>query len=110
MEMLNRTFAALADSTRRDILRRLSHKDFTVNEIAEPYRISLPAISRHLRVLERAGLVIREKDGRIRHCKLIVGPMKEAADWIESYRIFWEGQLDSLEKFLKSEPGKIEGE
>lgn len=110
MDMLNRTFAALADSTRRDILRRLSHKEFTVNEIAEPYRISLPAVSRHLRVLEQAGLLIREKDGRIRHCKLIAGPMKEAADWIERYRIFWEGQLDSLEKFLNSEPGKTEGE
>ena len=110
MDQLNEIFAALADSTRRDILRRLLRNELTVNELAEPYDISLPAVSRHLRVLEQAGLLIRQKDGRLRHCKLIAGPMKEAADWIGGYRKFWDGQLDSLEKFLNSNPGESEGE
>jgi len=101
MSQLNRIFSALADPTRRDILARMTKTDLTVQEIAARYPISLPAISKHLNVLEHAGLVIREKDGRLRHCRLIAGPLKEASDWLSTYRVFWNQQLDSLEKYLK---------
>jgi len=106
MNQLNRIFSALADPTRRDILARMTKSDLTVQEIASRYPISLPAISKHLTVLENAGLVIREKDGRLRHCHLIAGPLKDASDWLATYRIFWNQQLDSLEKYLNESKDK----
>jgi DNA-binding transcriptional ArsR family regulator len=98
---LDATFGALADPTRRAILARLALGESTVSELAAPYEMSLPAVSKHLSVLERAGLVTREKRGRVHRCSLIPFPMKDAADWIGHYRRFWEAQLDSLEKFLE---------
>lgn len=98
---LDATFGALADSTRRGILEQLSDGDSSVTKLAEPYDISLPAISKHLRVLERAGLLSQEKDGRVRRCRLDAGPMKETSDWISRYQRFWEQQLDSLASYLE---------
>ncbi len=100
-ETLDMTFAALADPTRRAILERLSHGAMPVSVLAEPFQVSLPAISKQLRVLERAGLVVQEKDGRIRRCYLQTLPMQDAALWIEQYRRFWEGQLESLASYLE---------
>ncbi|MGA8034919.1 MAG: metalloregulator ArsR/SmtB family transcription factor [Candidatus Acidiferrales bacterium] len=97
---LDATFGALSDPTRRAILARLARGETTVSELAAPYEISLPAVSKHLSVLERAGLVTREKKGRVHRCSLVPAPMKDAGEWIEHYRRFWEAQLDSLEKFL----------
>ncbi len=97
---LDATFGALADPTRRAILERLSIGESTVTSLAEPFNVSLPAISKQLRVLERAGLLTQEKDGRVRRCRLEAGPMKEAAEWIARYRRFWEAQLDSLASYL----------
>jgi DNA-binding transcriptional ArsR family regulator len=97
---LDATFAALADPTRRAILARLARGESSVSELAEPFRVSLPAISKHLRVLEQAGLLTGEKDGRVRRCRLLAKPMKDAAAWIEHYRWFWEQQFDSLAGFL----------
>lgn len=91
---------ALSDSTRRAILARLAQGDALVTELAEPFDMSLPAVSKHLGVLERAGLVQRQKDGRIRRCSLKAAPLKEASDWIDVYREFWETQLDSLENYF----------
>src|ERR1700759_1731791 len=93
---LDRTFAALADPTRRRILHQLSRGDRCVTDLARPYRMSLPAVSKHLRVLENAGLIRRRRDGRVHHLKLEAAPMKKAVDWIEEYRRFWEGALDQL--------------
>ncbi|MDA0264806.1 MAG: metalloregulator ArsR/SmtB family transcription factor [Chloroflexi bacterium] len=98
---LNSTFAALADPTRRAILERLSTGDSSVSALAEPFDVSLPAISKQLRVLERAGLLVQEKDGRVRRCRLDAQPMKEAVDWIAQYRRFWEDQLESLAGYLE---------
>ena len=100
---LDRTFGALADPIRRDILARLAEGEATVGELARPYAVSRPAISKHLRVLERAGLVRRSRDGRINRCELEAGPMRDAAEWVERYRRFWEGQLDSLSRYLERE-------
>lgn len=97
---LDATFGALADPTRRGILERLAEGDSSVTKLAEPFNISLPAISKHLRVLERAGLVSQEKDGRVRRCRLDAGPMKGASDWISRYQRFWETQLDALDSYL----------
>ena len=97
---LDATFGALADATRRGILERLAGGDSSVTKLAEPFKISLPAISKHLRVLERAGLLSQEKDGRVRRCRLDAGPMKEASDWISQYQLFWKQQLDSLASYL----------
>ena len=97
---LDATFGALADATRRGILERLAGGESSVTKLAEPFNISLPAISKHLRVLERAGLLSQEKDGRVRRCRLDAGPMKEASDWISRYQRFWEQQLDSLASYL----------
>jgi DNA-binding transcriptional ArsR family regulator len=97
---LDATFAALSDPTRRSILARLARGESCVTELAEPYDMSLPAISKHLRVLEDAGLLKREKDGRVHHCHLNARPMKQASHWIARYARFWEGQFDSLEKYL----------
>jgi DNA-binding transcriptional ArsR family regulator len=98
--LLDATFGALADPTRRAIVERLSRGEATVGELAEPFDMSLPAVSKHLSVLERAGLVVRMKDGRMRHCRLIEEPMRDAFEWIGSYGSFWEGKLDSLGRFL----------
>jgi DNA-binding transcriptional ArsR family regulator len=99
---LDATFAALSDPTRRAILTRLAQGQATVTELAEPFPFSLPAISKHLRVLESAGLLQREIDGRIHRCRLAPEPMKTAAQWIEHYRVFWEKQFDALAQYLKS--------
>ena len=100
VERLDATFGALADPTRRAILDRLSNGESTVTRLAEPFNVSLPAISKQLRVLERAGLLTQEKDGRVRRCRLEAGPMKEASEWINRYQRFWEAQLDSLAGYL----------
>ncbi len=99
---LDRTFAAVADPTRRAILARLALGEASVGELAAPFSVSAPAISRHLKVLERAGLVAREKHGRVHRCRLDPAPMHEAAEWIERTRQFWEGRLDALEVYLQS--------
>ena len=98
---LDLTFAALSDPTRRAILERLSEGDSTVLEIAKPFSMSLPAISKHLKVLEKAGLLKRQVDGRIHRCRLDSEPMKDASAWIEKYRKFWEQQFDALSEYLE---------
>jgi DNA-binding transcriptional ArsR family regulator len=100
-DQLNNTFAALADPTRRAILARLADGDSTVNELAEPFNMSLPAVTKHLKVLERAGLISRSRDAQRRPCKLEPQPLKEATDWISQYRQLWEGRLDRLDSWLK---------
>jgi DNA-binding transcriptional ArsR family regulator len=97
---LDRTFAALSDQTRRGILARLAQGNTSVSDLAAPYDMSLPAVSKHLRVLEDAGLVERQKSGRVYHCSLTAAPMKGAAEWIAHYRKFWEQQFDSLARYL----------
>jgi DNA-binding transcriptional ArsR family regulator len=99
---LDSTFAALSDATRRGILARLARQGETsVSDLAAPYKMSLPAVSKHLRVLQHAGLVSRQKNGRVHRCRLRAEPMKDAAAWIEHYRQFWEAQLDSLARYLE---------
>jgi DNA-binding transcriptional ArsR family regulator len=98
---LDTTFAALSDPTRRAILARLAGGESTVTELAKPFEVSLPAISKHLRVLEKAGLLRRERDGRIHRCSLNAKPMKDADDWIRRYRQFWEERLDALAEYLE---------
>jgi DNA-binding transcriptional ArsR family regulator len=98
---LNRTFAALADPTRRHILEHLADGDRCVTDLARPYRMSLPAVSKHLRVLEKAGLVRRQRDGRVHRLKLDARPMQQAQAWIEEYRKFWEASFDRLDEYLK---------
>jgi len=99
---LDGVFSALSDPTRRAILARLAQGQATVSELAEPFDVSLPAISKHLRVLESAGLLRREIDGRIHRCRLAPASMKDAARWIDHYRAFWENQFDALANFVKS--------
>lgn len=98
---LDVTFMALSDATRRAILRRLALGDQTVTEIARPFNMSLPAVSKHLKILQAAGLLSKKKEGRIYRCSLNAGPMKEASDWITDYSKFWQKQFDSLEEYLK---------
>jgi len=98
---LDATFAALADPTRRRILERLSAGTRRVTELAEPFSISLPAVSKHLRVLEEAGLIKRERQGREHRLELQAAPMKEAVRWMEQYRRFWEGSLEALADYLE---------
>ncbi len=100
---IDRTFGALADPTRRAILARLAAGEATVGELAEPFEISLPAVSKHLGVLEAAGLLERHREGRVRRCRLNPVPMKEAAEWISDYRSFWESQLDKLARYLEDQ-------
>ena len=97
---LNEVFSALADPTRRKILETLSEGDASVTELAEPFQMSLPAISKHLRILEDAGLVIREKEGRIHRMHLDGKPLKDAAAWLDRHRDFWESRFSSLENLL----------
>ena len=99
-ERLNTVFLALADPTRRAILERLAHGEASGTELARPFSISVPAISKHLRVLENAELILHRKDGRTHRFRLATNPMKEAATWLEQYRQFWEAQFDSLETYL----------
>ena len=101
MDMLSQTFSALADPTRRAILARLATGAATVGEIAEPFDMSLPAVSRHLRVLTDAGLIERHTEAQWRRCELRGEGLRAAADWIEEYRRFWEQQFDRLEAYLK---------
>ncbi len=105
-DSLSSTFAALADSTRRAILARLVSGNASVTELAEPFDMSLPAISKHLKVLERAGLIARTRDAQWRPCRLEAGPLKEVADWAEGYRRFWEESFDRLVVELKSNQSK----
>jgi DNA-binding transcriptional ArsR family regulator len=105
-QALDSTFAALSDATRRGILARLATGEASVTELAKPYDMSLPAVSKHLRVLESAGLVARSQDGRVHRCRLEAAPMKSAADWIAHYRQFWETQFDSLQRYLENSTEK----
>jgi DNA-binding transcriptional ArsR family regulator len=98
---LSTTFAALADPTRRAILARLTAGEASVTELAEPFEMSMPAISKHLKVLERAGLIQRGREAQWRPCRLEAGPLKEAADWLERYRRFWEQSFDRLGEYLR---------
>jgi DNA-binding transcriptional ArsR family regulator len=100
-DRLNSTFAALADPTRRAILARLASGEASVKELAEPFAMSLPAISKHLKVMERAGLIARGRDAQWRPCRLKAAPLKEAVDWLEYYRRFWEESLDRLDDLLR---------
>src|SRR5918996_357820 len=100
-DALSATFAALADPTRRAILARLVSGERTVTELAEPFDMSMPAISKHLRVLERAGLIARGREAQWRPCRMEAGPLKEVADWTERYRHIWEQRLDRLDAFLQ---------
>jgi DNA-binding transcriptional ArsR family regulator len=100
---LDRTFAALADPTRRAILARLAVGEATVGDLAAPFRVSRPAISKHLRVLEAAGLVHRARDGRVNRCQLDAHAMRAADEWIERYRVFWTHRLDHLKTFVEKE-------
>ncbi len=104
---LDGTFSALADPTRRAILARLALGEASVTELAEPLDVSRPAVSKHLRVLERAGLLTREKDGRVRRCRLVADPMQEASEWIASYQRYWEERFDALAEYLH-EPARKE--
>jgi DNA-binding transcriptional ArsR family regulator len=97
---LDETFAALSDPTRREMLVSLADGDRSVSELAEPFAMSLPAISKHLGVLERAGLITREREGRVRRCHLEREPLADALEWIAHYGRFWEERLDSLERLL----------
>ncbi len=98
---LTTTFAALADPTRRAIIARLVSGESSVTRLAEPFAMSLPAISKHLKVLERAGLIARGREAQWRPCRLEAGPLKDASDWIEHYRRFWEQSFDRLEEYLR---------
>src|SRR5690242_6799026 len=98
---LNQTFAALADPTRRQILADLARGDTRVTELAKPHNMSLPAVSKHLRVLENAGLLRRRRYGRVHEMQLNAEPLKKAAQWVEEYRKFWEGSLDRLADYLE---------
>jgi len=99
---LSTTFAALADPTRRAILARLVAGETTVTELAEPFRMTLPAVTKHLKVLERAGLIARTRHAQWRPCRLKASPLKEVADWVEDYRQFWEQSLDHLDSYLQT--------
>src|SRR5258705_12001106 len=100
-DRLDATFAALADPTRRAILARLMSGEASVTELAGPFAMSLPAVSKHLKVLERAGLISRGRDAQWRPCRLDAGPLREVADWVEHYRRFWKENLDRLDEYLR---------
>jgi len=98
---LSVTFGALADPTRRAILARLTSGEATVSELGEPFEMTGPAISKHLKVLERAGLISRGREAQWRPCRLVAAPLKDAADWLEEYRRFWEDSFDRLDDYLR---------
>ena len=101
MDRLSETFQALADPTRRAILARLALGESSVKELAEPFEMSLPAVSKHLKVLERAGLISRSRDAQYRPCKLEPQSLKSVDEWLEEYRRFWEARFDRLDAYLK---------
>jgi DNA-binding transcriptional ArsR family regulator len=101
IDQLSRTFAALADPTRRAILARLAMGECSVTELAEPFDMSMPAVSKHLRVLERAGLIVRGREAQWRPCRIQPKPLKEVAEWAETYRHIWEQRFDRLESYLQ---------
>ena len=103
-QQLDATFAALADPTRRAILARLAQGEFSVTALAEPFDMSLPAVTKHLGVLERAGLIERGRQAQWRPCRLQAAPLRDAAHWVAQYRAHWERRLDRLEEFLKEAP------
>jgi DNA-binding transcriptional ArsR family regulator len=110
VDELTTTFAALADPTRRAILTRLAEGEATVNELAKPFPISVQAVSKHLKVLERAGLITRGRSAQLRPSRLQGAPLKEAAEWLEAYRAFWHGSFDRLDERLQaSEEGSEHG-
>ena len=102
-EQLDRVFHALADQTRRQLLAALAEQPGTVSELAEPFDMSLPAVSKHIKVLERAGLVVRTVDGRVHRCSLGAGPLQHVAAWLDPYRQFWTDTLDSLARYAERE-------
>lgn len=110
MDHLSLTFSALADPTRRAILARLAEGETTVTELAAPFEMTLPAVTKHLKVLERAGLVIRGREAQWRPCRLEAKPLQEAVGWIEQYRQFWEERLDRLEDYLRELQAQEEAE
>jgi DNA-binding transcriptional ArsR family regulator len=97
---LSSTFSALADPTRRAILARLTAGEASVTELAGPFRMSMPAVSKHLKVLERAGLIARSREALWRPCRLEAGPLREVADWVDHYRRFWEESFDGLDDYF----------
>src|ERR687892_508209 len=101
VDQLSSTFAALADPTRRAILARLASGECSVTELEKPFEMSMPAVSKHLRVLERAGLIARGREAQWRPCRLEAAPLKEVADWAEGFRDIWEQRLDRLETYLR---------
>jgi DNA-binding transcriptional ArsR family regulator len=103
---LSSTFEALSDPTRRAMLARLAAGEASVTELAEPFSMSLPAVSRHLKVLERAGLISRSRSAQWRPCRLAPGPLKEATEWLDAYRRFWDESLDNLVDYLEELPSK----
>jgi DNA-binding transcriptional ArsR family regulator len=107
-DALSATFAALADPTRRAILARLASGECSVTELAEPFEMSMPAVSKHLRVLEKAGLIARRREAQWRPCRIEAGPLKEVADWTEYYRHIWEDRLDRLDSYLQQVKSKEE--
>jgi DNA-binding transcriptional ArsR family regulator len=110
IDLLDRTFAALADPTRRAILTRLATGQASVTELAEPFEMSLPAVSKHLKVLERAGLISRSREAQWRPCRLEPAPLKDVADWVEEYRDLWEARLGRLDDYLREIQGKEHGD
>jgi DNA-binding transcriptional ArsR family regulator len=104
---LDATFQALADPTRRAIVSALSRGHASVSELARPHRMSLPAVMKHLRVLEKAGLITQKKFGRTRRCRLAVRPLKKAEAWISQYHSFWETQFDALDRYLAQQPVEV---
>ncbi|ASU82823.1 ArsR family transcriptional regulator [Nocardiopsis gilva YIM 90087] len=107
-DQLSLTFAALADPTRREILAHLAEGEATVNELAEPFSVSLQAISKHLKVLERAGLISRGRNAQWRPCRLEAAPLQSASDWIESYRAGWEERFDRLDQEIENLQHRME--
>jgi DNA-binding transcriptional ArsR family regulator len=106
VDPLNVTFSAIADPTRRAILARLAQGETSVTELAEPFEVSLPAIMKHLWVLEDAGLITRKKEGRVSRCRLNAAPLQDAAEWINPYEQFWRAKLNSLETHLRRRHGR----
>lgn len=113
MDPLSATLSALADPTRRAILARLALGETSVTELAEPFQMSLPAVSKHLKVLERAGLIARTREAQWRPCTLQAAPLREVSGWLETYRKFWEARLDRLDLYLQTladpQPGSADG-
>ena len=110
VDQLSKTFAALADPTRRAILGRLTRGETSVSELAKPFKMTMPAISKHLKVLERAGLIERGREAQWRPCRLTAKPLREVSDWVEQYRKHWEERLDRLEEYLQELQAEKKGQ